>query len=545
MDRLEDNLKRTMQVASVIGRDFALRILQAITGMKEELKSYLINLQGLEFIYEKRLFPELEYIFKHALIQEVAYNSLLQKRRKEIHENIGKAIEEIYSDRIEEFYEMLAFHYARTDLADKAIRYLSLAAEKASNAYAHEEAVAWLQEAIEHTDRFLDKDRDSCCIDLVIRLADSLFYLGRRNDSIECLLNHEDRLKRIQRPDLACKYYLYLSRNYSFQGERDRAFHHAQRSLEEAKKAEDEESMGRAYVLMAVETWFSGPLQQSATYGEHAVSILEHANKPRYLAMAYYALGFLSIDHGDFRRGKHAAECLHAISEAIGDPRRKAHSAYIFGLLETAMGQWDKGIDHYHRALDIAPDLYEKAIISGFLGYAYLEKNDNIKAVTILENAVEQANQYRSRQVQNWFMTFLGEAYDANGQTEKAQKFVSQGLYLAKNIMNPWGVGIAQRALGRIFLRLGNFVDAEIHLQEALSSFNRIQARPGEARTHLDLATLAHTQGNQSIAITHLNKAYSWFKKLQAPKFLEHCEELARGYGIAISELELDESRED
>ena len=66
----------------MIGRDFAFRILQMITGMREELKSHLLNLQGLEFIYEKPLFPELEYIFKHALTQEVAYNSLLLKRRK-------------------------------------------------------------------------------------------------------------------------------------------------------------------------------------------------------------------------------------------------------------------------------------------------------------------------------------------------------------------------------------------------------------------------------------------------------------------------------
>ena len=108
MDRLEENLKRIMQVASVIGREFAFRILQTITGMREELKSYLLNLQGLEFIYEKQLFPELEYIFKHALTQEVAYNSLLLKRRKEIHEKIGEAIEELYPDRLEEFYEMLA-----------------------------------------------------------------------------------------------------------------------------------------------------------------------------------------------------------------------------------------------------------------------------------------------------------------------------------------------------------------------------------------------------------------------------------------------------
>jgi predicted ATPase len=111
MDRLDDNLKRTLQVASVIGRDFAFRILQAITGMREELKSYLLNLQGLELIYEKRLFPELEYIFKHALTQEVAYSSLLLKKRKDLHEKIGQAIEKIYPERLEEFYEMLAYHY--------------------------------------------------------------------------------------------------------------------------------------------------------------------------------------------------------------------------------------------------------------------------------------------------------------------------------------------------------------------------------------------------------------------------------------------------
>jgi hypothetical protein len=82
MDRREDNLKRTMQVASVIGRDFAYRILQTITGTKEELKSHLVNLQGLEFIYEKSLFPELEYIFKHALTHQVVYGTMLQERKK-------------------------------------------------------------------------------------------------------------------------------------------------------------------------------------------------------------------------------------------------------------------------------------------------------------------------------------------------------------------------------------------------------------------------------------------------------------------------------
>ncbi len=124
LDRLEEDLKRTMQVASVIGREFAFRILQTITGMREELKHHLLNLQGLEFIYEKQLFPELEYIFKHALTQEVAYNSLLVRRRSEIHRRIGEAVETLYPERLEEFYEVLAYHYSKSDEPAKAHRYL-------------------------------------------------------------------------------------------------------------------------------------------------------------------------------------------------------------------------------------------------------------------------------------------------------------------------------------------------------------------------------------------------------------------------------------
>jgi len=177
MDRLEDNLKRTMQVASVIGRDFAIRILQSITGMREELKSYLLNLQGLEFIYEKQLFPELEYIFKHALIQEVAYNSLLQARRKEIHENIGNAIEEIYIDRLEEFYEVLAYHYYRSNNLEKAVEYGEKAANQAKDIFAHEDAVKLFEQTIEVQENLDSENKKKIC-ELKLGFCDALITAG-------------------------------------------------------------------------------------------------------------------------------------------------------------------------------------------------------------------------------------------------------------------------------------------------------------------------------------------------------------------------------
>ncbi len=167
MDRLEENLKQTMQVASVIGREFAFRILQTIIQMRDDIKTNLLNLQGLEFIYEKRLFPELEYIFKHALTQEVAYNSLLQKRRKEIHEKIGQAIEQIYAERLEEFYEILAYHATAAGQKERALRYLIQASERAHRAAAHREEATLLKRAFtiaeESGDKYILPDLRARC----------------------------------------------------------------------------------------------------------------------------------------------------------------------------------------------------------------------------------------------------------------------------------------------------------------------------------------------------------------------------------------------
>ncbi len=153
MDRLSENLKRTMQVASVIGRDFAFRLLKSIMELGDELRAHLTNLVGLEILYEKALYPELEYIFKHALTQEVAYESLLKQRRREIHGRIGQAIEALYSDRLEEHYEVLARHYEQSGNSAKAIDYLILAGEKSYQHNAVQAAREFFLKAFEVVER--------------------------------------------------------------------------------------------------------------------------------------------------------------------------------------------------------------------------------------------------------------------------------------------------------------------------------------------------------------------------------------------------------
>jgi class 3 adenylate cyclase/tetratricopeptide (TPR) repeat protein len=163
MDRLSEDLKQTMQVASVIGRDFAFRLLKSIMELGEELRVRLTNLVGLEILYEKTLYPELEYIFKHALTQEVAYESLLKQRRQEIHGRIARTIEELYADRLPEHYELLAHHYGRSGETEKAIEYLMLAAEKSNQNKAAQAACEFFRQALKVVDSAhisLDPDKD-------------------------------------------------------------------------------------------------------------------------------------------------------------------------------------------------------------------------------------------------------------------------------------------------------------------------------------------------------------------------------------------------
>ena len=148
IDRLEDPLKQTLQLAAVIGREFAYAILEKIAEPGHKLSPALQALQKSELIAEKNLFPELEYMFKHALTRDVAYNSLLLGRRRELHAHIAAAIEELKQGTLEEHIEMVAYHYKNGDRPEKAFEYLGRAGEKALGLFSLDLARNYFEEAL-------------------------------------------------------------------------------------------------------------------------------------------------------------------------------------------------------------------------------------------------------------------------------------------------------------------------------------------------------------------------------------------------------------
>jgi class 3 adenylate cyclase/tetratricopeptide (TPR) repeat protein len=154
IDRLGDDPRRAIQIASVIGREFAVRLLKRASELGDGLDELVGELRALELIYEKSAVPELAYMFKHALTHDVAYESLLLQRRRALHGIVGRAIEELYADRLTEHWETLAHHFQRAEDWPRAFEYLTRAGEKALAAYANVEAVYFCTralEAAEHT----------------------------------------------------------------------------------------------------------------------------------------------------------------------------------------------------------------------------------------------------------------------------------------------------------------------------------------------------------------------------------------------------------
>jgi class 3 adenylate cyclase/pimeloyl-ACP methyl ester carboxylesterase len=176
IDRLDDEAKHALQVASVIGREFGVRVLERVKDWTSSPSESLEKLCSLELIYEKTAHPEVSYMFKHALTHDVAYGTLLHAQRRELHRRIGALIEDIYAERLPEFYETLAYQYRQAEIPGSAARYALLSGERAASRFAPE-ADHYFRQAID-----LSRGRAECR-DIFIRsqagYGDLLLVMGQ------------------------------------------------------------------------------------------------------------------------------------------------------------------------------------------------------------------------------------------------------------------------------------------------------------------------------------------------------------------------------
>jgi class 3 adenylate cyclase/tetratricopeptide (TPR) repeat protein len=489
MDRLEDNLKRTMQVASVIGRDFAFRILQTITGLREELKGYLIDLQGLELIYEKSLFPELEYIFKHALTREVAYNSLLQKNRNEIHKKIGNAIEQIYAERLEEFFVMLAYHFEQGEVWEKALEYTLEAAERAKNLYAQPEAIShYLQalELLEHFPRTVERANTHINVVLsLVRLPASLIA-GIVGGMEEGLLRHIDEAMHAADDIGDAARLAGLESTKGF-------FSFDENLLTRAIARA--ETTGNALVRAHTANLYGNYLGMIGQYGKavphvgKAIEILgtEGERYEQAYAMAVGGRCFCARA-GKLEEALSYAAGAREIGEAMDNAMLKAWGAmeaepYMYN------GLWKQVVRVAEEGLPVAWEIGEWMVIffsSSWLGIAYLKLGRLEDAKRVLERALKESQE---RSFWPFLITYLqipiAHLHLSLGEYDKALGAARKALELAESNHFYLEQGAANRVLGQIHEAMGSREEADAAFRHSMQVLEGIQSRPELAQALL------------------------------------------------------------
>jgi tetratricopeptide (TPR) repeat protein len=534
IQRLSAGPRKLLQAAAVGGREISARLLDAIWDGPEPINAVLPALKSLEFLHPRSGDGESVYVFKHALTQEVAYGTLSAAERRSMHAAAGGALERLYEDRLPEVYDRLAYHYARTDETAKAIEYLTRFADKSARAYAHGEAVEALIEAQSFVERLPAEARDRTTVELALRRSLSLLPLGRISEIFALLLDQRDRLVRLHDPALAGHYHFMLARAYML-ADHTLVVENARRAIAEAERCGDNATIGGAYGVLAVACALSGEAARGIECGQRAVTLLDKTPDQWSLCYAHWALGLCCSQTGAFEDGIVAQRRALAIAEAIGDPSLEVSATWGVGIIQAAMGEWEEGIATCHRAVQRARHTLYRAVASGFLGFAYMEKADPEPAIAALDQSIPLIQRFGLKAFEGWFTAFLAEAHRLAGRFDSAEALAAHALEIARAANFPVAMGWAQQSLGRSAWARGDGETAAARLTEALATFTAIHSRYEVARTHVDLARLRWARGDREAARRHLCEAHDLFARLDVPRYRERLERLAADWGESLT----------
>jgi predicted ATPase/class 3 adenylate cyclase len=514
IDRLEESLKRIMQVASVIGREFAYRILQTITGMREDLKGSLLNLQGLEFIYEKQLFPELEYIFKHALTQEVAYNSLLSKRRRELHGKIGLAIETIYANRLEEFYEFLAYHYTHSDNTAKAMEYLCLANQKAVTASATDAAKGYFDRAMELLDTLPDTEENiERRISLLVNQTNVFFLLLKTQEYQSLLRRYEPLLAKSKNQKLIGAFYSRLGFAEQFNGHVDQAYQTLARAAELCLGAGNAQDAGFSFMLWAHAHLWRADYERVLELKEDALRMMEESFVLRCYVRALTVASYACTELGRWKEAVKFGQQALSKAQQYSDNSLICYAEHSLSIAYTCKRDLDRAIRYGESAVARAQTPGDKVISQAFLAYARCQAGETRKGIEVLAGLLPVIQAARAIALELGVRSYLGDGYWIAGDGDKVRE-TAEGLRdFAKQFGAPYYLGQAHRLLGEVALNTDP-EESSSHFEQAITILSEIRAENHLALAHAGYGRLSKRQGDMVQAREHLTRSLEIFERL-------------------------------
>ncbi len=532
VDSLPERAKEVLQTGSVIEREFSYPLISRVTGLPEkELLSYLSALKDSELLYERGIYPQSNYIFKHALTREVVYDSILAKRKKKLHEEIGNAIEQLYKDNLSEHFEVLAEHFFLSENYLKSSEYSRLAGRKAEKTASLNDAITYTKKRVTSLERLTQtEDVEKQIIDartiLGLYMA-QMTYLVEAKEAIDPIIdlaierNYKRRL---------CQIYSILG-TYNFFVEEN--FPETFKVLEEALRISEE--VKDIVGLVLANYWYgcaSGwncEFERSANYFQKALDINTAVRNLWGIAIMKSNLAYFCYYYpGKINLGFQTTQEAVRIAEESGDIYSKSMayichgtSCYGKGLLEDAEKYLVKGVGFCER---INYDSWNAAARFN-LGQTYFRTENFAKSKEHYEKA-----SWLLENIRLWpSWANLAKVGSGRSKVVNKEKDVDLTSLYARSRNNKVKAteGWIQRYIGEILLNIDDqhLSEAEHWIQKALESDQRNQMMFHLGKDYALYAGLFKRKGDRLKAQENLGKAIEILKECGADGWVEKYEE--------------------
>jgi tetratricopeptide (TPR) repeat protein len=546
LDRLEKKTKRILQEASVIGRAFLYEILIKISEFEGRIERRLSNLERLDLIRTRALQPDLEYMFKHALTQEVVYNGLLKKERQQIHEQIALVMESLFQDRLSEFYETLAFHFTQGRSINKAVDYLVKSGEKSLARYAVEEAHQYFRQAFDTLSPIENKSEEEkiILIDILNSWGYAYYYLGEFKEFIDLFSSHQSVAEALDDKDRLGMYYSWLGIAIWMAGKPKDSYEYLCKALELGENYGNQKVVGYACTWLTWACAELGLFNEGIGFGERAQKIAESFPSDQYLFFkSLAALCFIYWMKGDTRKVFEGGKLLLKYGEDKANSRSRVFGHWVYSWGHILVGDMKASQRSCEKAVEVALDPFYSQFPKASLGYAYLSDGQFQEAENVLNSLLNFSEPRAIGELIGWSYIFLAPTLIAQGHMSQGLNMLEKARQLSARNQRRMVYAVSEYLFGKTYLQMttgppttfsilskniGFLVKnmpfagkkAEEHFNRAIEILREIGANGRLGMAYLDLGMLYKGRKRTDRARECISEAIHIFEECKAEVYL-------------------------
>jgi len=506
LDRLDKQTKRILQKASVIGRDFLYEILKRISELEERIDGELNQLERLDLIRTRSLQPDIEYMFKHALTQEIVYSGLLKKQRREIHEQIARVIEIVFKDRLAEFNETLAYHFTRGQSVTKAVDYLVKSGEKSLARYAVEEAHQYFRKAYDilASKAELSEPEKIILIDILNSWGYAYYYLGEIKEFVDIFSSHQGLAEALEDKARAGMFYAWFGIAHYMAGKSKDSYEYLCKGLELGENAGNQKVVGYACTWLTWACAELGLFAEGIEYGERAQKIAKSFPSDQYIFFkSLSGLCYINYFKGDTNRVFEGAKRLLDYGDRNANSRCNVFGHWMKAFGHEVFGDTKLSQTSSKKAMEVALDPAYAEFPKVTLGLDYFLVGQLQEAEKVLQSSIDFSEKHGMGQICLISQCFLAPILIAKGHMKQGTELLEKAR---KTLITN------QR---RVWYALSEYIFGEVNSQIATGpkpSLSIMAKNIGFLVKNVPFATKK--------AEEHFNKAIELLKEIGAKGFL-------------------------